>query len=504
MSNNALMTRRTSWHAPGASVENIPNSTFHSIGGDMTQVNLTSYGESGIDILYRCVSIEAFHNSGERHQEPACHPGTRTAILEELHTWSLDNGPDSQLLWLHGSAGVGKSAIAQMFAGDCVSQHRLGASFFFHRGHPKRGTWHNLFTSIAYQLAHSVPELLLPIQQAVENDKPIVGRAMAIQFQQLLVEPFRNAPASQSPPIIVLDGLDECDEHKIQQQILRLFIGGIRSGQFPARILICSRPEPHLREVLETSETFGICRYSSLSADSAAYEDIRNYLRDEFSRIHSEYANRGIDLGAPWPDAETLEHLVKKSTGIFIYAATVIRFVDDEYSHPADRLDSVLRLDPHSTSPLDDLYDQILSVLPHEQQQLRILHAIWRGTLRASLQIDPEEIDMLLGLRGGTCRLKLRGLHSLLCVPPIRIGWNLSSSITFQHASFGDYLSHPRRSRQWCVWVPWLNSDYLYCMVRLLSLPPTTFRIRELYNEVLHALPATLMQLSSGGFKWRK
>ncbi|KAJ7501129.1 hypothetical protein B0H11DRAFT_754999 [Mycena galericulata] len=475
--------------------ENIPNhpQTFNSIGGDMNQVDVTSYGESGMDTLYRSIAVEALHNSGERFQEPACHPGTRTAILAELNAWSLDTSPTSQLLWLHGSAGAGKSAIAQMFAGNCDAQRRLGASFFFRRGHPRRGTWQNLITTIAYQLANSVPELFLPIQQAVTNDKPVVGRAMAVQFQRLLVEPFRNATGLQSQPIIVLDGLDECADHKIQQQILGLFLGAIRIGPFPVRVLICSRPEPHLREVLETPETSGICRHSTLSADKA---DIRTYLYDEFARIHSEYTGRGINLGIPWPAPETLEHLVKQSSGVFIYAATVIRFVDDEYSHPWDRLQSVLRLDPHSTAPLDDLYTQILSVLPHNQQSLRILHAVWRGTLlgQNSIWMGPEEIDLFLGLRSGTCRLALRGLNSLLCISPVRTGWAGSQSVTYLHASLGDYISNPYRSQQWCVSIPWLRSDYVYSMVRMLSLPPPTFSICQLYREVVRRLPEALIE----------
>ncbi|KAJ7501125.1 hypothetical protein B0H11DRAFT_754938 [Mycena galericulata] len=477
-----------------------PPQILNSIGRDMNQVNVTSYGESGMDTLYRSIAVEAMHNSGERFQEPACHPGTRTAILAELNAWSHDTSPTSQLLWLHGSAGAGKSAIAQMFAGDCDTQGRLGASFFFSRGHPRRGTWHNLFTTIAYQLAKSVPELLLQIQQAVADDKPVVGRAMAVQFQQLLVEPFRNAPALQSQPIIVLDGLDECDNHKIQQQILRLFIGAIRVGPFPVRVLICSRPEPHLREVLETPETSRMCCHSTLSADQAAFEDIRTYLRDEFARIHSEYAGRGINLAVPWPTPETLEHLVRKSSGVFVYAATVIRFVDDEYSHPCDRLESILRLDPHSTAPLDDLYTQILSILPHTQQSLRILHAVSRGALlgQNSIWMGPEEIDLLLGLRSGTCRLAVRGLNSLFCIPPIRTGWVWREPVTYLHASFEDYISNPHRSRQWCVSTPWLKSDYVYSMVRMLSLPPQTFKIRQLYQYVSAELFTYMIYISSG------
>ncbi|KAJ7704275.1 hypothetical protein B0H14DRAFT_2548111, partial [Mycena olivaceomarginata] len=137
-----------------------------------------------------------------------------------------------------------KSAIAQMFAKSLQTEGRLGASFFFQRGHSKRGTWHSLIPTIAYQLATSVTELLLPIQQAVEGDKLIVGRALAISFQVLLVEPLKKLSDLQQTPVIVLDGLDKCADHKIQQQILRLFIGAIRHHNLHLRLLIVSRPEP--------------------------------------------------------------------------------------------------------------------------------------------------------------------------------------------------------------------------------------------------------------------
>ncbi|KAJ7362689.1 hypothetical protein DFH08DRAFT_799711 [Mycena albidolilacea] len=413
--------------------------TFNSVAGDM----ITSYGESGLDILYRHVAMEALHDSGERFPEPACHPGTRTAVSAQLTAWSVDTSPESTIMWLHGSAGMGKSAIAQMFAGQCQAQGRLGASFFFRRGHPTRGSWHRLFTTIAYQLSNSTSELLLLIQQAVETDKLVVGRTLTVQFQKLLLEPFQSTPRLESMPVIVLDGLDECADHKIQEQILRLWITAIRDNQLRIRLLIISRPEPHIRRVLQTDEAFVICRHLDLPTDEAAYEDIRTYFRDEFSRIYSDYLSQAVDLGSVWPDPDALEQLVAKSSGIFIYAITVIRFIDDEYSHPVDRLTSVLNLDPKSTAPLDDLYTQILSTMPHEPQQLRILHAIWQETLEVHLAMDPEGIDMVLGLRTATCRLALRALHSLFDVPRIHAQFSFKNgSVT--HGDPGTGVSQSR------------------------------------------------------------
>ncbi|KAJ7478120.1 hypothetical protein FB451DRAFT_181824 [Mycena latifolia] len=471
---------------------NISNISYNSAGGNMTQLSVTSYGESGIDILYRSVVMKALHDSGERFPEPACHPGTRTAVLEKLKSWSLNTNPDSTILWLHGCAGMGKSAIAQMFAGDCQEQGRLGASFFFRRGHPRRGTWHGLFTTLAYQLATSIPELLLPVQQAMDADKLVVGRAMTVQFRRLFVEAFKNTPDLRFMPVIVLNGLDECADHKVQQQILHLFIDTIRDHHLPIRLLIASRPEPHIGKIVKAPEASLICCHSLLSADNAAHEDIRIYLRDEFSKIHNENMAQGVNLGPMWPAPEAVDHLVHKSSGIFIYATTVIRFIEDEYSHPADRLTLVLSLDPRSTAPLDDLYSEILSVVLHEPQQLRILHAIWRGTTDQYLARDPEEMDSLLDLRPGTSRLALRGLHSLFYVPLIRLRFGFVEAVRPLHASLSDYLGDLRRSGKWCVSSPWLGSDYIHCVIRLLSSPGVKLWTRWFHWELVRVLPKLL------------
>lgn len=154
----------------------------------------------------------------------------------------------------------------------------------------------------------------------------------------------------------------------------------------------------------------------------------------------------------------------------------MIRFIDDEYHHPSDRLECVLKLDPCSTAPLDDLYTEILSLIPEDQetQQLRILHAIWQGgrpDIGRRMSLDPEQIDILLHLRDGTCRLILRRLYSLLAVSSIQTRFCIRHPIEVFHASFGDYLSDARRSRRWCISRPWLQADCLHCILYLLATP---------------------------------
>ncbi|KAF9077459.1 hypothetical protein BDP27DRAFT_1179511, partial [Rhodocollybia butyracea] len=64
------------------------------------------------------------------------------------------------IIWLYGPAGAGKSAIAQTFAEACARNGTLlVGSFFFWRTDTSRNNPQMLFTTIAYQMAMSIPEL---------------------------------------------------------------------------------------------------------------------------------------------------------------------------------------------------------------------------------------------------------------------------------------------------------------------------------------------------------
>ncbi|OAX35630.1 hypothetical protein K503DRAFT_662383, partial [Rhizopogon vinicolor AM-OR11-026] len=52
----------------------------------------------------------AEYNSRERQPHPKCLTGTRVDLLSYIHGL-LDNPQESRLIWLHGTAGVGKSAV---------------------------------------------------------------------------------------------------------------------------------------------------------------------------------------------------------------------------------------------------------------------------------------------------------------------------------------------------------------------------------------------------------
>ncbi|KAJ7238950.1 hypothetical protein C8J57DRAFT_1373310 [Mycena rebaudengoi] len=133
-------------------LQNFQLDVITSIEKKMEELRKMSREQSVLQILHRVAANDASHDAGERSPPPQCHPETRTDILAELRDWSLEAGPTSRILWLHGPAGAGKSAVAQTLCQDLQAEGRLGASFFFKRGDASRGDGMKLFPTIAYHL----------------------------------------------------------------------------------------------------------------------------------------------------------------------------------------------------------------------------------------------------------------------------------------------------------------------------------------------------------------
>ncbi|KAJ7852761.1 hypothetical protein B0H13DRAFT_1484916, partial [Mycena leptocephala] len=266
---------------------------------------------------------DAFHDAAERYPLPKCHPDTRTEMLEKLSNWSSKDEPNSRVLWLFGPAGAGKSAIALSFCQKLEAEGHLGATFFFKRGHLSRGNGNKLFTTIAYQLAllKEPPDLKHTISRIVQDDPSILDRSLSAQLQKLIIQPCQLLVRS-CPLVIVIDGLDECEGWNVQQEILRS-IGNAFQQAFSLRLFIASRPEPHIRNAFSSPGLAGI--HSSMNINQS-FDDVHRYLQDEFARIRRDHHETMADVPIPWPSAAVLDYLVEKSSGYFIYAATVIKF----------------------------------------------------------------------------------------------------------------------------------------------------------------------------------
>ncbi|KAJ7640746.1 hypothetical protein DFH06DRAFT_621228 [Mycena polygramma] len=393
-------------------------------------ITVNNPGTFGINTLHRAAALEALFDSADSYPQPRCHPETRTEMLDNLYHWTIKDKSSRSIHWLHGPAGAGKSAIMQTLCQWLQSAGRLGGAFFFKREHPTRGNARVLFATLAYQLALNDVHLKPRISQSVEADPSVLSRHMEVQLKKLIVEPCRNS----APPILLIDGLDECDGHMVQAEILRLIASTVQQSPGKFRFLIASRPEAHIHDAFKHTLFNGILNSTNVEE---SFEDVWKYLQNEFARIHREHPHMN-GVATPWPSTQILESLVTKSSGYFIYASTVIKFVDDRYARPTERLNTLYNLSStDSDAPfaaLDQLYSQILSAVPARfHSRLRDIFVLF------DRKLTPVQLDLLFEMQPGDTELILDTVHSVIYIDKF-------GAPRAHHASFLDFLADNHRA----------------------------------------------------------
>ncbi|RXW20396.1 hypothetical protein EST38_g5448 [Candolleomyces aberdarensis] len=420
-------------------------------------------------ILLANSAPSATYNSKDRSFDtPKCDEDTRVGLIEEIVNWAESDEVPSKLLCMTGSAGSGKSALAQTISETCA-ETRLGASFFFSVIDPLRNNPDRFVASLAYQISRSMEEAETHILRAVEKDPAIFKMSMETQAEVLLINPVLNAIRrwrSKRHWIIIVDGLDECKGEDHQAQVIRVLHTCVDKG-LPFRIFLTSRPEYAIRSAL--ASTGGLSgAYHIILNEHDATADIRLYLR---RRLREMGRSNG---DSHWPSEDLLEILVQGASGQFIYATTLLKFVGDHRRSPFSRLQIVI--DWISNSPnkrsrnpfasLDALYTNILSAAQTAYQESfegegecpRLIYRLMSFVLIGDLHIievqslaGARTIERLLMWDDHECNHIFDDLQSVIRVTDYGYGELNKLNIAFYHKSFLDYLLDSSRCRSFHV-----------------------------------------------------
>ena len=356
---------------------------------------------------------------------------------------------------MNGVAGTGKSTISRTIAKRFQDQGGLGASFFFKRGERDRGHAGLFFTTIASQLNSKIPTLASYLRDAIRADRALPTKAFGVQFQRLILQPLSEVDAKNSLVVVVVDALDECDKEKDIRTIIHLLSQAKSLHSVRLKIFITSRPELPIR--LGFTRIRGIYQDMALERieESVTAHDISMFLSYELARIRKEYNSQAPDalqLPLDWPGERTIDILVQMAVPLFIFAATVCRFVEDSARlDPAGQLKKVL--DCQSNAPGSEFDNLNATYLPILDQlivgrtglQRDCLVEEFRGVVGPIILLaEPlslASLATLLDIALPTIAGRLSSLHSVLSVPS-----KIDSSIRIFHLSFRDFLVDPAKS----------------------------------------------------------
>lgn len=423
--------------------------------------------------LVEHVAPGALHNSAKcGPYAPKCHPEMRKAVQEEIMGWIRHGNQDDttkRILWLSGPAGSGKTAIAGTIADECHGEGLLAASFFFSAfsGSINRRSKKSFIFTLAYGLLQqkTIVNLKQAILSAIEDDPAVFDKHLDQQLDQLILTPLRavigQSDQARWPKVVLVDGVDECgvdgesDRSKqdirrsreaTHKEILSVLARASADPSFPFRILVVSRPEPAIVEFFQSSSE--LTRRLFLDDKYNPHADIHLFLTAKLGAIQ-----RKFNLPCDWAPRITVDLLVNRASGQFIYATTVIRFVEDTSRPPHEQLAHIVEWkrpsNPESTpfALLDALYHGILESSPNPSLAVKWLVCFgirWDFAIRSRTGVrapDSFKMAVLESFLGETTYI-LGGLSSLISLTKNSGGLEVS----LYHQFLLDFLGDERRS----------------------------------------------------------
>ncbi|KAJ7830277.1 WD40 repeat-like protein [Mycena leptocephala] len=379
-----------------------------------------------------------------------CTTGTREELIQGIMSWCKDTSPDAPAIyWLSGMAGTGKTTIAYTICArlsDEGKTARLGASFFCWRQSEAGRKRRNIIPTLAHELALQLPGFRRTLldSRADANPPPLENH-----LETLIITPWDMSTRDREglpPLVVVVDALDEVEDNEDDSNFLEDLIHKIEGHQDHLRglkFLVTSRRDHRIVEAGKLLPSGAIYRLEEVPT-TAVEKDISIYLQ----------------ASLPLLDQHQLDQLGGQASGLFIYAATAVRFIIPPSQRPPpsltvqnERLQTLLKAWPDKSRRgtegllVDRLYEDILSRylvhMPqeHQKQTLTVLHTV----LYAEEPIVVSDIHQLLKLDEPEPKLEvedvlavLLGLHAVLYISPTNV-------VYLYHKSFIDFMFDPTR-----------------------------------------------------------
>ncbi|KAI0417993.1 WD40 repeat-like protein [Xylaria grammica] len=241
---------------------------------------------------------------------------------------------DPRFLWLYGPPGSGKS-IASGHTINYLDSNNFDVSYFFFKA-GSNSTVALLLLSLAYQMAETNLEIRQSFLTMIKGGSVINCHDYTMIWNTLFLGCVFKTQFLQ-PQYWVIDALDECPRDALSsliQMVARV------NPHIPLKIFLSSRPESKVQEIFE-QENIKYINFQTGRGESL--QDIGAYLRSR-PKFRGDIDSQHL-----------VELILKKSDGIFLWAALMMDRLDECYS--IEDMESVVKGVP---SEMNDFYADIV------------------------------------------------------------------------------------------------------------------------------------------------
>ena len=381
----------------------------------------------------------------DKEEPQGCMAGTREQILAELEEWAIDDTAP-KVCWLNGMAGTGKTSIAHTISERLDEKQMLGASFFCSRSASQEVRDASLIIpTIAVKLSQASPPLRSVMVQTIEKEPDVASmRTLSKQFRLLLVEPIQRAlgPSVKTYKFVVIDALDECTNLGTVEKLVQSVVD--YTPDLPLKFLISSRETTKFMNAFHHNPAHQPKILALHSVErTVVQKDIKLYLQSSLSDIVQRSSQP-----VPWPLPNEFEILLERADRLFIYAATVVRFLGEDDGDFGMRLAHITRLTPArmDTGIIDSLYNDVMEKAFHSRLlpgEVSLRREIVSAVIFLLIPLSMNTIVSLLRVASSQPRTHLAPFRSVIHVPTAD-----TSPVTNFHASFPDFIVDPARCQK--------------------------------------------------------
>lgn len=388
-----------------------------------------------------------------------CYQTTRTGIQSTIME-HLSRG-NSRFVWVQGSPGTGKTAIAKSVASRLAEERRLAASFFWDKTGARinADSIEQFPSTLASQLAifSRDYETLLVNRLLDRSSRNILRVPLEERMNSLIVQPMNSISQAFSSEegycVVVLDGLDECGSRSALAKLMGLVL--ILDNLPPNfTILVSARPEPEIRAAFHPFHGISCVYTDEISQDDTGYT-IRVMVErglDEIRQLHHSSwvpsENTLRDFVGTCRELPVLAEIRVREVGILASSGHTLRdafrIVKDDGAMSKDLNDDYLRIlrrayrrvnpAPHSTRTGGSTMPN--TALTASPDVLRTYHEAVGTVIAARRPLSVQTISNILAIPEENIRAVLDPIGSIISTPI-----SDDDPVHFYHATAEEFLT---------------------------------------------------------------